>query len=691
MLDQLQRGGPFVVFVGAGASAMPPSRLPTWTEFNDLLLECLCDLLAEFSDNRQPTAKMLAIFRARRDQTRFFAPDFQAQLIEEEIGADYFRVWQSLDTEIYGPVHAALAELARLGRLAAVVTTNFDRLIETALRKRDVMFEVFHDGPGFATLLHAIDHYVGLPVIKIHGSLEDEASLVDTLKQRVVGRPKPLIKILRALLRRYPWLYLGFSGADFSYDPHYLGILDAAAEARGFLFVAREGGAIQEGVLHLKAAYGEARAEIVQGDLSNWLVGKFAINPTAFPPAATAEGSDNLSQVKDKIRHWASSLGPMSVVNVVYAMLKSSGMEARALWLLRKTWKSYRTPEDLRSKSYPRYNYNYSVTLLETGFIRNPICLADDGSNFPEWKSHADQNAYEFLARSYASHQLLAAGAQLASVLAYRGEVGEAIALAATVTKEALRRKAWLDLCDVAIASVVIYDIVQFFRGPIEQLRRCLRIARKLGDEPRRAMLCAHLGRVLTYAGHFEQADEFINEGTRLAERLGLQPVFLAAQAARGLRLADSRTSLEQAAQAVTTLQEVVDRVHAWDDVPLVTKMDLSQPGNAPNYIKGRHPILCRLLLDLNRAAMFAGNAEVMNGTLDELDEITTQQFLGYCPHYYLAYAQCLLTHGGGETGALVAELISRARLVGNQTGNPWAAQAADQLERSIGAIAPNT
>lgn len=130
MLDQLQRGGPFVVFVGAGASAMPPSRLPTWTEFNDLLLECLCDLLAEFSDNRQPTAKMLAIFRARRDQTRFFAPDFQAQLIEEEIGADYFRVWQSLDTEIYGPVHAALAELARLGRLAAVVTTNFDRLID---------------------------------------------------------------------------------------------------------------------------------------------------------------------------------------------------------------------------------------------------------------------------------------------------------------------------------------------------------------------------------------------------------------------------------------------------------------------------------------------------------------------------------------------------------------------------------
>ncbi len=42
MVDRLQGREPFVAFVGAGASALAPSKLPTWTGFNDLLLECLC-------------------------------------------------------------------------------------------------------------------------------------------------------------------------------------------------------------------------------------------------------------------------------------------------------------------------------------------------------------------------------------------------------------------------------------------------------------------------------------------------------------------------------------------------------------------------------------------------------------------------------------------------------------------------
>lgn len=144
---------PFVAFVGAGGSALPPSSLPTWTAFNDLLLEALCERLAEYSRQRQPTAEMLATFRSRRDGTSFFGPDFQAQLIEEEVGPAYFRVWQSLETNAYGPVHASLAELAATGRLAAVITTNFDRLIEAALDARGVPGTVYHDAAAFERLV----------------------------------------------------------------------------------------------------------------------------------------------------------------------------------------------------------------------------------------------------------------------------------------------------------------------------------------------------------------------------------------------------------------------------------------------------------------------------------------------------------------------------------------------------------
>lgn len=51
MIDFIQGQQPFVAFVGAGASAIPPSNLPTWNAFNDLLLECLCERLMEFSSN----------------------------------------------------------------------------------------------------------------------------------------------------------------------------------------------------------------------------------------------------------------------------------------------------------------------------------------------------------------------------------------------------------------------------------------------------------------------------------------------------------------------------------------------------------------------------------------------------------------------------------------------------------------
>lgn len=115
---------------------------------------------------------MLSIFYARRDETRFFAPDFQAQLIEDEIGPDYFRVWQSIETDISGPVHIGIAELASKGRLAAIITTNFDRLLEIALQDRGVAYRVFH--------------------------------------KRKVGRPASLMQAINLLLRRFFGFTLGF-------------------------------------------------------------------------------------------------------------------------------------------------------------------------------------------------------------------------------------------------------------------------------------------------------------------------------------------------------------------------------------------------------------------------------------------------------------------------------------------------
>jgi hypothetical protein len=683
MIDVLHGDEPLVAFVGAGASALPPSSLPTWKEFNTLLVEALCERVAEFSGERQPTTQMLAAFRQRRDHTRFFAPDFQAQLMEEEIGHDYFRVWQSLDTDVTGPVHAGLAELASRGRLAAIITTNFDRLIETALLARGNSVRVFHDPATFEGLATTADgdRGVELPIIKIHGTIEDTASLVDTLRQRLVPRPESLLNGIQRLLRRHPWLYLGFSGADFSYNPRYLGILDAASDARGFVFLQRVGTPVEAGVRALVEAYGPEKASIVHGDLSTWLSETFVLRGSG-PLAAAASNDDVTTRVKERIAQWVNGMGSIAVVNILFSMLRSSGMEADALWLLRKTWKSYRSAHDTQGRSYVRFNYNLGVSLLDTGFIRNPVTLAEDLSNTAEWREQADQNAFEYFARSYKEGNFVPAGAGLARVLAYRGEVGRAIALAADVTDEALARKEPLGLCDVAIASATLYDIVQMFSPAVVQLDNCVRIAEQAGDEPRRAMLCTHLGRFLTYRGDFPEADKYISEADRIARRLDLRSVLLASEAARGLWLAESGSSVESAVQ---TLQNVLEAIHALDAVPLYTRIDPLAPEQAPVVTRGRRPILCRVLLDLNRAAMFAGNADVMHRTLDELDELVTDVFLGYCPHYYLAYAQCLLTHGeGAAERATAAQLIGNARRMGERSQNPWVAAAANHLETEM-------
>jgi hypothetical protein len=678
---------PFVAFVGAGASAMPPSRLPTWKGFNDLLLECLCERLNEYSSNRQPTAEMLAAFRERRDKTNFLAPDFQAQIMEEQVGADYFAVWQSLDTNVFGPVHAGLAELASRGRLAAVVTTNFDRLIEEALQSRGVPFRAVHDAPGFAELAGLANGDLGaLPIVKIHGSIEDSSSLVDTLRQRLAGRPEALGVVLNALLRRSPWLYLGFSGADFSYDPHYLGVLDAATEAQGFVFVRRPGRELEPGVATLVEAYGAAKTTVVEGDLEQWLAQTFALPPWQAPdtPAPASEVDAN-ARVKNRIRAWAEKLGPLAVVNIVCAMLKSVGLEHEAFWLMRKTFKSYRTPDDTESRSYPRYNYNYGSSLLDAGLIRNPLARADDGSNLAEWKTYADQNAFEFLARSYKQGNLLAAGGQLASLLAYRGEVGRATALSSEVINQAAKQEAWLDVCDIAIASVVIYDVVQVFRPAAQQLRFCVEWAKKLGDEPRRALLCAHLGRLLAYARDFAAADAALLEAEAIARRLDLRNASMAARAARGLWLFASGTSPEQ---ALRELKALADELRASDERPLVTHYDLAQPDAAPTLLLGHQPATCRVLLDLLEAAVAVGDNETIKSALDRLDELTVEHFQGYLPHYCFVYARILVRSEPSQPEKARA-LVSHGKQIGEESGNPWVAQHAARLEKWIAEHSP--
>ena len=537
---------------------------------------------------------------------------------------------------------------------------------------------MFHDTAGFERLVTTLQGTPAvLPIIKIHGSIEDTASLVDTLRQRLAGRPAALNESLQLLLRRHAWLYLGFSGADFSYEPHYLGVLDAAADAKGFVFLTRPGSNVQPGVRQIADAYGADKATIATGQLAEWLAQTFEL--PAF--AGETPQDDPTAQVKQKIRAWVDRLGPMAVVNIVCAMLKSAGNEHAAFWLMRRTWKRYRTTEDTTGPSYWRYQYNYGLSLFDVGLIQNPIKLEEDNSNLMEWKTHADQNAFEFLARSYKQGGVLTAGGYLASLMAYRGELGRAIALAFEVAEEARKREKWLDRFDISIAGTVIFDIVQIYAPAASELIGLIGKAKELGDEPRRAMMLAQLGRLLTYTRHFPDADNALREAERIATRLDLKKVLTTARAARGLWLADSKTSLPDGIRVLKTL---ADELRAFDNQPLVTKVDLSQPDFKSTALSGRQPLRVRVLLDLARAGYFADDADIVNASLDEIEDLTVEYFPGYLPAYYLLHAQCLY---GQDQPAVIADLLYRARRVGKLIGIPSIDEMVDFAEKQHGIV----
>ena len=134
-LVEFARRGELIVMAGAGVSAGRPSALPGWKPLNAAISHALCHRLESSLDRPGWLADIAPLVDAERDADRF-PPEYQAQLIEEMCGERYFRALQALDIDVMNPSHDGIAALAAAGAVRAVVTTNFDRLIEQALDGR---------------------------------------------------------------------------------------------------------------------------------------------------------------------------------------------------------------------------------------------------------------------------------------------------------------------------------------------------------------------------------------------------------------------------------------------------------------------------------------------------------------------------------------------------------------------------
>ena len=203
----------FVVVAGSGISKASPSNLPSWWEYNLILLEEL---------NASASSLLPEGEHALTSNLMDYIPVVSVSdfLTRGAMGKEYFPLLKLLDSSSPNNIHYGLAFLAQRGQLKAIITTNFDTLLEQAFHNIGVPYRLLINENDY---LNSKDKPECL-IIKIHGSVTDEGSLIDTVTQKMKGLPQFKKQKLDQLFQAYHVYVLGYSGEDFRFGNNYLPI-----------------------------------------------------------------------------------------------------------------------------------------------------------------------------------------------------------------------------------------------------------------------------------------------------------------------------------------------------------------------------------------------------------------------------------------------------------------------------------
>jgi len=307
-------------FVGAGISMIPPSCLPSWWQLNHIIL----DSLADESHSIVSEVKDLASLIKQREEEGKLPPEFVSEIITNRIGESYFEVLKGLEGDAPNEAHLWLATLAKAGKLKAIITTNFDTLIERAFERMGVPLKVLVDPEDFIEYITNQDFLdeINSPciLVKLHGTASRPKTCVDTLAQRKQGLHPNITRFIDSIGLNTFWIILGYSGADLEADANYLGLRGRADRAPGFVWLHLPESKPLNVVRELSDIYGSDRGIIEYGILPNWLYNFEKIIPTQIkPPEQLILTTDEIQNIKnekiEKLRffahEWANKRGKL--------------------------------------------------------------------------------------------------------------------------------------------------------------------------------------------------------------------------------------------------------------------------------------------------------------------------------------------------------------------------------------------
>lgn len=230
-LERARADKKLVVFAGAGISMLAPSSLPDWKGFNRTLLDEI---------KSKATSGIVLDIRGQEAINRLSLDDvgiinFSEAVVKILTGDSYYPVLECLDSDKANANHRALADLARTGVVRAIVTTNFDTLIERAFREANVPLQVALTEQDYARPLRPGT----CTLYKIHGSVTRASTLVDTVGQKLRGLPVFVHRRLSDLFAGHHVLVAGYSGGDLSFSADYLSFSAIAPTGPGMTWLVR--------------------------------------------------------------------------------------------------------------------------------------------------------------------------------------------------------------------------------------------------------------------------------------------------------------------------------------------------------------------------------------------------------------------------------------------------------------------
>jgi tetratricopeptide (TPR) repeat protein len=198
--------GEVVFFLGAGASRDSPSNLPT----SIALVRELASLVALPSRSKTKDEVVERVTSGVRFEVFL-------QVLAEIFGDQIIKALEILENGRSNFNHEFVARLAKHRLCPLVLTTNFDSLIEQALIREAVSFDLWYKASQYRSSLAFSGDF---KVLKLHGSLCDQdgsrvySSIIASSKQ--VGRPIPRTRgnVLRGVLKKYEIVFIGYSGLD---------------------------------------------------------------------------------------------------------------------------------------------------------------------------------------------------------------------------------------------------------------------------------------------------------------------------------------------------------------------------------------------------------------------------------------------------------------------------------------------